>query len=90
MVIDLPFVVCQLKPKESLPKKEEKREATQRKSVRELANKFKDGMPMPGAQGSVMLKKKGTAISCGKCVHHCQPVPKGCSTEWDSWGKNSV
>ena len=40
-------------------KKDEKREATQRKSVRELANKFKDGVPMPGAQGSIMQKKKG-------------------------------
>ncbi|KAL8592788.1 hypothetical protein ACOMHN_045942 [Nucella lapillus] len=39
-------------------KKEEKREATQRKSVKELANKFKDGVPMPGGQGSVPPKKK--------------------------------
>ncbi|XP_076444847.1 SH3 domain-containing kinase-binding protein 1-like isoform X2 [Babylonia areolata] len=44
--------------------KEGKREATQRKSVRELANKFKDGVPMPGAQGSVMQKRKEKTKRC--------------------------
>ncbi|XP_076467251.1 CD2-associated protein-like isoform X10 [Babylonia areolata] len=47
-----------LRVKEAPSKKEEKREATQRKSVKELANKFKDGMPMSGVQGSVTHKKK--------------------------------
>ncbi|XP_055887610.1 SH3 domain-containing kinase-binding protein 1-like isoform X5 [Biomphalaria glabrata] len=40
-------------------KKEEKREATQRKSVRELANKFKDGVPI-----SVVPKKKEKKKKC--------------------------
>ncbi|KAH9524985.1 SH3-domain kinase binding protein 1 [Bulinus truncatus] len=40
-------------------KKEEKREATQRKSVRELANKFKDGVPI-----SVIPKKKEKKKKC--------------------------
>ncbi|KAK7108259.1 hypothetical protein V1264_016025 [Littorina saxatilis] len=53
-----------LKPKESGTKKDEKREATQRKSVRELANKFKDGVPLPGAQGSV---KKKEPVKNKKC-----------------------
>lgn len=74
IVMYLSFFPPQLKTKESIPKKEEKREATQRKSVKELANKFKDGMPMAGAQGALMQKKKGTVIFCGKNMCQCQNV----------------
>ncbi|KAK7477627.1 hypothetical protein BaRGS_00031105, partial [Batillaria attramentaria] len=45
-------------------KKEEKREAAQRKSVRELANKFKDGVPMGG---SMVQKKKAPEVKPKKC-----------------------
>lgn len=46
----------QLRSKETVVKKEEKREATQRKSVRELAIQFKDGVPMGATSAQ---KKKG-------------------------------
>ncbi|KAL8614530.1 hypothetical protein ACOMHN_014109 [Nucella lapillus] len=55
-----------VKLRSKAPLKEQKREATQRKSVRELANKFKDGVPLPGAQGSVMQRRK-EASKMKKC-----------------------
>lgn len=60
-----------LKAKET--KKEEKREATQRKSVRELANKFKDGVPLPGSQGSVIHKKKDSTKKKCKVMFDYKP-----------------
>ncbi|CAL1546853.1 unnamed protein product [Lymnaea stagnalis] len=52
------FVKLVKRRETAISKKEEKREATQRKSVRELANKFKDGVPMGVAPKKKDKKKK--------------------------------
>ncbi|XP_025096830.1 SH3 domain-containing kinase-binding protein 1-like isoform X3 [Pomacea canaliculata] len=53
-----------LRSKETVVKKEEKREATQRKSVRELAIQFKDGVPMGATSAQ---KKKAPEVKSKKC-----------------------
>ncbi|XP_059153961.1 SH3 domain-containing kinase-binding protein 1-like isoform X6 [Physella acuta] len=52
------FVKLVKRREPTVTKKEEKREATQRKSVRELANKFKDGVPIGVAPKKKEKKKK--------------------------------